>query len=80
MTEPEPGAMLPPDPDPLADLDDPVPADDGLDVDAPEHDAESVSPGGSAMPDDGPDDEAHAVSSEVGGLAADDEAEIGGEG
>lgn len=44
MTEPEPGAMLPPDPDPLADEPEPEPADDGQGADADWHDAESGEP------------------------------------
>lgn len=64
MTEPEPGAMLPPDPDPLADEPDPTPADDGQGADAAWHDAESDPP-----PDDGPDDEVHGTDPEFGGEA-----------
>jgi hypothetical protein len=67
MTEPAPGAMLPPDPDPLADEPEPTPADDGKTADDTWHDAESAPP-----PDDVDDDEPPH--------AADPEFVIGGEG
>lgn len=57
MTESE---LLPPDPDPLAAAPDVPAADDGLDADAPEHDAES-----GPMPDDGDDTEAHPAEPEL---------------
>jgi hypothetical protein len=62
----EPGAMLPPDRDPLADEPDVQAADDGLGADDPAHAAEEPAP-----PDDGPDDEAHP---------ADPDVDLGGEG
>lgn len=53
--------QLPPDADPLAAVPAPPPADDGLDVDAPEHTAESPAP-----PDDGDADaEVHPADAEL---------------